>query len=255
MSLIKTPEEISVMKEGGSRLGTILKSLLQESAAGVTLVQIEKKALALIAQADGTASFQTVEGYKWATCLCVNDVVVHGIPTDYVLKPGDILTIDVGMLYGGLHTDTAWTKIISGEPPDSDKERFLKVGEQALDEAINQARTGNHIGHISQAIQSEIEGARYGVVKTLVGHGIGVSLHEAPQVPGILQKPVEETLVLKEGMVLAIEVIYAQGSGKVEYVNNDGWSIATQDHSLTAVFEHTVAITGSGAIILTQARD
>ena len=250
MNLIKTPEEITCMAEGGAKLGAILQKLLDKAQPGVSLMDIETLADQLIRQAGGEASFKTVKGYKWATCLCVNDVVVHGIPTVYMLKDGDLLTIDVGMLYKGFHTDTAWTKFIGSQNKETRK--FLKVGEDALWQAIAQARPGNRVGHISQTIQRLVEGAGYGIVKTLVGHGVGGELHEEPQIPGFLKNSIESTPELIPGETIAVEVIYAMGMGAVVYSNNDGWSIGTRDGSLSAVFEHTIAITDGHPQVLTK---
>lgn len=247
----KTPQELAVMAEGGRKLGNILVELLKFSDVGVPLSGIEKMANDLIKKTGGTASFKTVTGYHWATCLCVNEVVVHGIPTDYLLQDGDKLTIDIGLLYKGLHTDTAWTKLI-GPTKDREKERFLSVGEEALWKAIDVARAGNHIGHISQIIQTAIEGAGYSIVKTLVGHGVGRELHEDPQVPGFVRGALENTPELVAGETIAIEVIYAQGKGSIVYENDDGWTLSTQDRSLASVFEHTIAVTDKEPIILTK---
>src|SRR5688572_31779793 len=137
----KTPKEIETMREGGAKLGSILHKLLALAQPGVKLLDIDAQADTLIAQSGGTPSFKTVKGYKWATCLCVNEVVVHGIPTDYVLQDGDVLTIDIGLVYGGFHTDTAWTKIVGKDtsPAATEKERFLSVGQEALTKAIGLA--------------------------------------------------------------------------------------------------------------------
>ena len=250
----KTQAEIASMREGGKRLGNILQKLLDTAHVGVSLNTLEEMADDLITKAGGTASFKTVKGYRWATCLCVNEVVVHGIPTVYELKDGDVLTIDVGMMYEGLHTDTAWTKIVKSDKREviSDKEKFLKTGEEALWKAINQARVGNRVGHISRTIQTIVEGAGYNIVKTLVGHGVGRELHEPPQIPGFLKGSIEDSLLLEEGMTIAIEIIYAMGSGVIVYGNSDGWTLATQDRSLSAVFEHSIAITHDGPVILTK---
>ncbi|MEK7587344.1 MAG: type I methionyl aminopeptidase [Patescibacteria group bacterium] len=256
----KTQAEIASMREGGKRLGTILQKLLDAAHVGVSLNTLEEMADDLITKAGGTASFKTVKGYRWATCLCVNEVVVHGIPTDYMLQDGDILTIDVGMLYKGFHTDTAWTKIITlprhpreGGDPALEKMNFLRVGEKALWKAIDQARVGNRIGHISRTIQTIVEGAGYNIVKTLVGHGIGRELHDPPQIPGFLKGSIEDSPLLEEGMTIAIEIIYAMGSGVIVYGNSDGWTLATRDRSLSAVFEHSVVIAREGPVILTKA--
>lgn len=250
MIISKTPDQIAVMREGGAKLGAILQKLLDKVQPGVSLMDIETLADGLIRQAGGEASFKTVKDYKWATCLCVNDVVVHGIPTEYVLKDGDLFTIDVGMLYKGFHTDTAWTKSIGSQ--NEEIRKFLKTGEDALWQAIAQAKEGNRVGHISQTIQRIIEGAGYGIVRTLVGHGVGRELHEAPQIPGFLKVPIEATPELVKDMTIAVEVIYAMGSGAVVYPNDDGWSIGTKDGSLSAVFEHSLAITDNDPFVLTK---
>lgn len=242
----KSNKEIQIMQEGGKRLGDVLQKLLAMAQPGVVLLDIEKEANKLIAEFGGTASFKTVKGYHWATCLCVNEVVVHGIPGAYHLKDGDELTIDVGLIYGGFHTDTAWTKIIGQE--DS---KFLKVGQEALLRAIDLARIGNRIGDISSAIQTTIEGAGYNLVKTLVGHGVGHELHEDPQVPNYLRGAKENTYQFRGGETIAIEPIYVMGEGSVVYENDDGWTLATRDRSLAAVFEHSIAITADGPIVLT----
>ncbi len=255
---LKSPEEIAVMNEGGQKLGQILTELLKFAQPGIALKQIEAEANRLIDLSGGSASFKTVADYHWATCLCVNDCIVHGIPTEYILRDGDNLTIDIGMLYKGFHTDTAWAKIVKSKASqeqneqEREKERFLRVGEEALWDAVNKVRPGNHIGDISEAIQTTIEGAGYSIVKSLVGHGVGRQLHEEPQVPGFLRGKIENTRKLTEGMVIAIEVIYAMGSGGAVYAGNDGWTIVTQDSSIAAVFEHTIAVTGSGVQVLTK---
>lgn len=243
------------MREGGQKLGVILQELLVVAKPGVTLLDIEELAQKRIKEAGGTPSFQTVPGYKWATCLCINEVVVHGIPTSYVLREGDVLTIDIGMVYKGFHTDTAWTKIIGDQKTKkrAQHETFLATGEEALWHAIGKAQVGKRIGDISLAIQEIVEGAGYGVVKSLVGHGVGKELHEPPQIPGYLRGRIEHTLPLAEGMTIAIEVIYAMGKPTVEYANDDGWSIATQDKSVSACFEHTVGITKDGPLVITAA--
>ncbi len=250
---IKTPTEIAVMREGGKKLGVILNDLLTFSQPGVVLMDIEKRANELIERAGATASFATVPGYHWATCLNVNEVVVHGIPTQYVLKDGDVLTIDIGLIYKGFHTDTAGTKVVVSkkyEIPESTK-KFLEIGKLALDRGIKAAIIGNRVGNISQVVQETIEGAGYSIVKSLVGHGVGRDLHEEPQIPNYLRGAIENTLPLTEGMTIAIEPIYAMGRGEIVYENTDGWTLATRDRSLTSVFEHSLAITSGGPVVLT----
>lgn len=246
---IKTPEEIAIMREGGKKLGIILEDLLEFSQTGVVLLDIEKRANELILASGATPSFSTVPGYKWATCLNVNEVVVHGIPSTYALRDGDVFTIDIGLIYKGLHTDTAGTKIIG---PSKKNEEFLNTGKLALERGIEAARVGNRIGDISKIVQETIEGAGYSIVKSLVGHGVGRDLHEEPQIPNYLRGSIANTLPLREGMTIAIEPIYAMGRGEIVYENTDGWTLATRDRSLTSVFEHSLAITASGPVVLTK---
>lgn len=248
---IKTPSEIADMREGGRRLGNILQELLDFSKPGVILTDIEKKAVDLIAKNGATGSFNTVPGYHWVTCLCVNEVVVHGIPSDYSLKDGDVFTIDIGLIYKGFHTDTAGTKII-GKGQSPEKKKLLATGKLALERGMKAASIGNRIGNISQVVQETIEGAGYSIVKSLVGHGVGRQLHEEPMVPNYLRGAIENTLPLREGMTIAIEPIYAMGKGEIVYENDDGWTLATRDRSLTSVFEHSIAITANGPVVLTK---
>lgn len=254
---MKTPmidEKIAAMREGGIVLASTLKNLLDYAQPGVTLEAIEALAQKRIKEAGMKPSFSTVSNYQWATCLCINDVIVHGIPTPYVLKEGDLLTIDVGLINKGYHTDTAWSKVVHGSQftVDSHIKKFLDVGQVALKKAIRQAKAGNRVGHISQVIQEVIEGNGYGIAKSLVGHGVGKTLHEPPQIPGFLKGRIEKTPPLVPGMTIAIEVIYTLGSPVMSY-DEDGWSIRTRDHSLSAVFEQTLAVTDSGPMILTPA--
>ena len=263
MSNGSAEKKLKAMREGGHKLGRILAVLLEVAQPGVRLNAIETMATELIGKTGGTPSFQTVKGYSWATCLCVNEAVVHGVPSDVLLTEGDILTIDVGLLYKGFHTDTAWTTLISNikhqisniqikNQKVEEKEKFLRVGEEALKKAIEQARVGNRVGHISQVIQETIEGAGYHIVHSLVGHGVGKKLHEEPQIPGFLKKrDLAKTPELHAGMTLAIEVIYARGSGGVTYESADGWTIKTSDKSDSAVFEHTITVTSDNPVILT----
>ena len=261
---LKTPAQIADMREGGKKLGGILQTLLSHSQPGVKLIDIENEAQRLIKEAGGEPSFSTVEDYKWVTCLCINEQVVHGIPNEYILKDGDVFTIDIGMIYKGFHTDTADTKIISspssltlrsGQAVISDqteKERFLDVGRETLKKAIALARPGNRVGHISQCIEKEIKGAGYSVVRSLTGHGVGKTLHEEPMIPEYLDRPIEQTPLLTAGMTIAIEIIYAMGKGSIVYENQDGWTLASKDRSLTAVFEHSVGILEDKTQVLTE---
>jgi len=251
----KNQQELNIMIEGGRKLHDILDRLIKESKPGVSLIDIENTALKMIDETGGTPSFMTVEGYKWATCLCLNDEVVHGIPRKIRLKEGDIFTVDVGLLYKGFHTDTARSVIVTDFSDYKKRYHylndFLTVGVDTLANAINVVKPGNRIGHISQAIEQNIVSHGFSIIKSLVGHGVGKSLHEEIQIPGFLKGNIEDTPELEAGMTIAIEVIYAEGKGSVVYANNDGWTISTKDRSLSAVYEHTIAVTKDGFRILT----
>jgi methionyl aminopeptidase len=252
----KTTEEIALMREGGEKLGTIREALMKYAQPGVMLTDIEKLASDLIDKSGGAASFKQVKGYRWATCLCVNEVVVHGIPNEYILRHGDLLTIDIGLVYGGFHTDTASSKIVGVDtsPDKEKKESFLQVGYDTLMGAIDLCRIGHRIGEISASNQKMIEGAGYSIVKSLVGHGVGHELHEDPQIPNYTRGQIEHTYQFQGGETVAIEPIYVMGNPSVIYESDDGWTIATRDRSLAAVFEHSVAVTENGPLILTKAK-
>ncbi len=251
---VKTLDEIELIKEGGKKLAAIREELLKNIKGGAVPVQIDNLAKKLIKEAGGTPSFMTVNNYQWATCISVNEGVVHGVPNKRPFEAGDVVSLDIGLLYKGWHTDTSWTKIVPSSKfkIHSQNEKFLKIGEEALDKAISQAQPGNRVGHISRAIQETIEGAGYSIVKSLVGHGIGRILHEEPQIPGFLTGDIKNTPQLISGMVLAIEVIYAQGKGAITYGNEDGWTIVTKDGSLAALFEETVWVSAAGPVVLTR---
>lgn len=236
----KTPQKIEAMITGGRKLASIRNALIEKVRVGVTPIDIDKYAKTLINKTGGEASFLKVPNYRWATCVCVNDCVVHGIPTNKPLQNGDVVCIDVGLLYEGFHTDTADTVVVG--TATEGVTAFLDTGKNALNNGIMQAVVGNRIGHISRAIQETIESKRFSVVRTLVGHGIGQKLHEAPEVPGYLKKPIEQTPLLLPDMILAIEVIYTMGKPEVVTDSVDGWTVRTGDHSISAVFEHTVLV-------------
>lgn len=246
---IKTSEEIEIMKKSGKILHLVLEKLYESTKEGIKLIELDKLAEELIAQNGGRPSFKTVENYKWTICACVNDVVVHGIPTEYTIKKGDVVGIDCGVLYQGFHTDSAWTKYIDGQ--DKEIIKFLSTGEQTLKKAIQQVKIGNFIFDISKCIQESVEKGGYSVVRNLVGHGVGKNLHEVPEVPGVVKKPREQTPQIVEGMVLAVEIIYNMGRSEVTYKGNDGWTIATKDGKISGLFEATVAATNHGCIVLT----
>ncbi|OGG15081.1 type I methionyl aminopeptidase [Candidatus Gottesmanbacteria bacterium RIFCSPHIGHO2_01_FULL_39_10] len=245
---LKTEKEIQVMIDGGKILKEVLDFLLSNTKEGITPKSLDKMAEKKIKSLGAEPAFKRVSGYKWSTCFSINEEVVHGIPTDYIIKKDDIVGIDCGVYYKGFNTDSAWSILVN---ETMEKRKFLQTGEKALEEAIKQVKIGNHIGHISQAIQNIIEKEGYSIVKSLTGHGVGRKLHEAPEIPGILSKPIEMTPKLEIGMVLALEVIYNLGSPDVVYKGDDGWTIATKDGKISGLFEKTVALKRDGVFVLT----
>lgn len=248
---IKTPKEIEIMAKGGKILADVLNKLGEEVNVGWTELQVDALAEKLIREKGGEPGFKRVDNYKHTICVSVNDVVVHGVPTDYKLKEGDIIGIDCGVYLDGFHTDMANTYRVSEKEKGDSVDRFLKTGVEALNQAIEQAKIGNYIGDISKTIQNIIEGKGYSIVRSLVGHGVGRDLHEEPEVPGYLVGKIENTPKLTEGMVIAIEIIYNMGKSELQYANNDGWTLKTVDGRLSGLFERTVAITQNGPRILT----
>jgi methionyl aminopeptidase len=246
MIRIKTLQEIELMGESGKIAAKALKNVIAAVRVGVTLKELDKVAEDTILGAGAKPSFKIVEDYQYATCLNINAGVVHGIPSNYRLKKGDLLSIDLGAFYKGFHSDLSWTLEI-----ESNKEqKFLETGKKALTEAISNCIAGNHVGDISNAIQSVIEGAGCTVSRDLVGHGVGRDLHEDPYLPGYGKKG--SGSLLKEGMVLAIEVIYQKGNPKL-VLEDDDWTLSTADSSLSGLFEHSVAVTKKGPVVLTTA--
>lgn len=254
---IKTEKEIGIMKKGGKILAWVMMETIKKVRPGLTTKELDQFAEKLIKEKGGQPSFKMVPKYHWATCMCVNDCVVHGVPNEYQLKEGDILSVDIGVFYQGFHTDMARTfRVQSKKLKTKDQEpeeisRFLETGQLALEKAIEQAKAGNRVGHISKAIEQVIEGQGYSVVKDLVGHGVGRKLHEPPQIPCFLAVPLRETPLLKKGMTVAIEVIYNQGKDEI-VKKSDGWTVLTKDGKLSALFENSVAITDKGPIVLTK---
>lgn len=202
----------------------------------------------LITQAGGEAAFKKVPGYSWATCISVNDVLVHGIPKG-TIKPGDIVNIDTGMYYHGTTSDCSTTFVVGQASPE--QEHFLNVGKKTLRKAIEKARAGNRVRDISATIQKHIEAAGYNVTRNLTGHGIGKTMHEEPPIPCFISNDPNLSTKLTVGMTIAIEVMYMKGDWPL-ILDKDGWTLRTRDGSDSAVFEEDVLITPNGPEILTQ---
>ncbi len=250
MIKLKTPQEIAIMQEAGSKLRKVVADLLPLIKPGITTQYINDQAELLIKKYGGETSFGKVRNYRWATCLPVNEQAVHTPPSERVLKDGDVLTVDIGLYYREFHTDFA-TSFIVGDNEDKEAMKFLEVGKITLTKALKQVKSGNHLGNISQVIQEEIEKNGYKILKELTGHGIGRDLHEDPFVLQYLDRPLEKTYKMRPGLVIAVEVIYSQSTENISFEKGSDWSIVSADGSLAACFEHTIAITHKGPIIIT----
>jgi methionyl aminopeptidase len=246
--IIKTKEEIQIMREGGKILAAILKKLAEFCEPGKSTMDVNKYAEKLMEEFHVKPSFKDFHGYPASICASLNEEVVHSIPSPQKkLKDGDIFTIDCGVLYKGFHTDSAVTVFI-GNVPEKVKE-FVFVVRKALYEAISKVRDGVYLNVIGDAVQKFIEDKYgYSVVKELTGHGIGRKLHEDPFIVNYKER--SPGPVLKEGMTIAIEPIAAMGSGNIRTLK-DNWTIVTQDNLPACQWEHTIVVTKTGAEILT----
>lgn len=249
--MVRNKYKLRLMRESGRISAQALKKTLDNIKVGVTGEKLNDIVQNSITSLGGYPSFKTVPGYKWASCITINEQVVHGIPTGRIIKQGDLVSIDLGVVRKGWHTDCAWTVLVDGGEERLEKEKFLKVGEEALWDGINQAVDGGRIGDISHAIQARVEGAGLYTVRSLVGHGVGRSLHEEPEVPGYGKKGTGPSL--NEGMTLAIEVIYAKGTSDV-ILGSDGWTVSTLDKSWAGLYEMTIVVGKREAQVLTDWR-
>ncbi len=245
MIKIKTHEEIQIMQKSGAIASKALKEVLRHVKVGVSLIELDKVIEQEILKNGGEPSFKTVAGYSYSSCINVNEGIVHGIPSDYNIKSGDIVSIDLGALYKGYHSDLSYTL----EVGTNRHTKFLDIGKKALKEAISKCIPGNTLGDVSYAMQHIVEKSGYTVSRDLVGHGIGTDLHEDPYIPCYGKKGAG--IKIKEGMVFAIEIIYQMGSHEL-VLKEDNWTLETADGSLSALFENTVAITKSSNLLLTS---
>jgi methionyl aminopeptidase len=246
---LKTPQEIAIMRKGGQILQKVVAELLPFICEGITTLEVDKKAQKLLLAYGADISFQTVSGYSWATCLPVNAQAVHTPPSGYVLKKGDILTVDIGALYKGYHTDYATTFCI-GDACTDEKKAFLQAGSDILETAIKKIKSGVYLGEIGHFIHQHISEKGYFILKQLTGHGIGKELHEDPYVLNYLSGAKEKTYKVQDGLTIAVEIIYSMGTEQIEYESPGAWSIITSDRSLSACFEHTIAVVDGNASIL-----
>jgi methionyl aminopeptidase len=255
MITIKTAKEIEALKEGGKRHKVIIDALVAMAKPGVSTQALEDKTREMLAEFGDTASFLNFtpwgakRAYPAALCLSINDEVVHGIPNENprILNDGDVIKIDTGLVHDGMFVDGAVTVIVG--KGDEKSKKLLKATKEALQAGIDQARVGNTIGHIGNAISKVADEYGFEIADDLCGHGVGYSVHEEPYVPNF-GKPGEGPK-LKAGMVLAIEPMLTLGTSKVK-LDKDGYTYRTADGSIAAQFEHTVVITDGDPIVVTK---
>nr|AKQ05044.1 methionine aminopeptidase, methionyl aminopeptidase [uncultured actinobacterium Rifle_16ft_4_minimus_9892] len=246
MITIKTAEDFAKMRHAGRVVARILGELREAAAPGTTLLDLDRIAARIIREGDCTPNFLNYHGFPANTCLSVNDELVHGIPSERALKDGDILSVDAGAIHQGWHADAAITFPIGEVPADTLK--LIETTERALEVGIALTTVGARLGDLGHAIGAVAEGQGYGVVREYTGHGIGLQMHEDPQVPNYGRPG--KGMKLREDMAICIEPMFNAGSRETR-VLDDGWTVVTADGSLCAHFEHTIAITPDGPQVLT----
>ncbi|MDF3004632.1 MAG: pepM [Oscillospiraceae bacterium] len=247
MVILKTKEELQLMRKAGAITAAALHAGGAAIKPGITTREVDRVIHDYIVRCGAKPSFLGYGGFPASACISVNDEVIHGIPGSRVICEGDIVSIDVGAKIGGYHGDSAYTFACGKISPQA--QALLDGTQNALENGIAQAVVGNRIGDISAAVQNTVEPLGYSVVREYVGHGVGKDLHEAPEVPNYGNAG--HGVRLAAGMVIAIEPMINAGAWAVRVLDND-WTVVTRDHSLSAHFEHTVAITPDGPVILTR---
>ncbi len=247
MVILKLPEEIERARASNRIVAEVLSRLREKVKPGVKTKDLDKFAEEIAEKRGARPAFKGYHGYPHSLCVSINEVVVHGMPSERVLEEGDIVGLDFGVFYQGFFGDATVTLPVGKVTAKA--LRLMQVTEQSLYAGIAQAREGNRLGDISAAVQSVVEEAGYSVVRDFVGHGIGKDLHEEPQIPNFGQKG--RGIELKKGMILAIEPMVNEGKYKVQ-VLPDGWTVVTKDGSLSAHFEHSIAVTEHGPDILSR---
>ena len=247
MIIIKTPKEIEIMQEGGKILAEILSQVSQAVKPGITTNQLNKLAEELILKYKARPSFKGFQGYPASLCASIDEEVVHALPGQRKLKEGNIIGLDLGIFFKGYCTDAAVTVAVGKIKPEVT--RLLQITKKALEIGLNQIKPGHHISDIGSAIQKYVEKEGFNVVRQLVGHGVGKKVHEDPQIPNFGQPG--KGPEIKERMTLAIEPMVTIGRPEVEE-SKDGYGFVTKDKSYSAHFEHTVAVTKGGYLVLTK---
>jgi methionyl aminopeptidase len=247
MILLKSPREIARMEVANRIVAETLEEVKRQARPGITTEELDEVAEACCRKHKVKPAFKGYRGFSHALCISVNEEVVHGIPGRRQLKTGDLVSLDFGVLYDGFFGDAAKTFPVGEVTPQA--QLLMKATEESLYAGIAQLKVGGRLSDISHAVQTTVEGYGFGVIRQFVGHGIGRSLHEDPQIPNF--GPKGRGPVLKAGMTFAIEPMTSAGSWEVKILD-DGWTAVTADHSLSAHFEHTVALTENGVLILSR---
>lgn len=250
MIVLKSASEIEIMRISGSITAAVLEELRQMIRPGISLAVLDRQAELLTRRYHAIPAFKGYNGFPASICASVNDEVVHGIPGDRILKEGDIVGLDFGVIYNGFYGDSAITVPVGQISTESQK--LLQVTEEALYKGIAKAQAGNRLFDISEAVQRHVESNGFSVVRDFVGHGIGRRMHEAPQVPNYVGNDFNPRL--KAGMTIAIEPMVNIGSYEVDVDAGNNWTVRTIDHKNSAHFEHTVVITNGEPEILTLLR-
>lgn len=248
MIIIKTPEEIALMRVSGQMAAYVRDEIARRVQPGATTGELDALAEELIKKLGAKSAFFGYRGYPGHICVSINDEVVHGIPGSRKIREGDLVSLDVGVEYAGFTGDTAVTVAVG--TVDAERLRLLETGKMALAEAIRAAKAGAHLSDVSHAVETVAKKAGFSVVRDFVGHGIGRKMHEDPQIPNF--GPPGEGPILKPGMTLAIEPMINMGTWEVK-VLSDGWTVVTKDRKPSVHFEHTIAVGRDGAEILTCA--
>ena len=248
MIILKSPDEVAKMRVAGGIVAETIDTVLAAVEPGVSTADLDAVAEAFIRERKATPSFKGYRGFPASICASLNEEVVHGIPSPKrILKEGDVLSLDFGAIWDGYHADSAVTVFV-GEPASAEAEKLVRVTEEALEAGISQIRPGGRLSDISHAVQQVVEGAGFSVVREYVGHGVGRSLHEDPQIPnyGLPGRGPE----LRPGLVVAVEPMVTMGDWKTRVLADD-WTVVTADGSLAGHFEHTIVVTEDGREVLT----
>jgi methionyl aminopeptidase len=250
MIVYKSSDEIDLMRRAGRIVAATIERLLESYRPGMTTARLDAIAEEAILGEGATPSFKGYRGFPASICTSLNEQIVHGIPGKRQIKDGDVLKLDVGAIWQGYHADSA-VSVFVGSPPSDTAEKLLRVTDESLAAGISQLRSGGHLSDVGHAVQQVAEGAGFSVVREYVGHGVGRALHEDPQIPNYGEPG--RGPAIRPGLVVAVEPMVNVGGWRTRLLA-DGWTVVTEDGSLSAHFEHTIAITAEGPEVLTARR-